>query len=70
MPTNPRTTLVRDYWQGQRAEKDKAFETLWETSLHDGVMAGTALPAIYGYRCAPTSLSRPPRCGGRRREIT
>jgi molybdopterin-containing oxidoreductase family iron-sulfur binding subunit len=38
--------LVRDYWQSQRSEKDKAFEALWETSLHDGFMAGTALPAI------------------------
>ena len=38
--------LVRDYWQSQRSEKDKAFEALWETSLHDGSMAGTTLPAI------------------------
>jgi len=38
--------IVRDYWQSQRPEKDKAFENFWETSLHDGVMAGTALPAI------------------------
>ncbi|HXQ26524.1 MAG TPA: TAT-variant-translocated molybdopterin oxidoreductase [Candidatus Acidoferrales bacterium] len=38
--------LVRGYWQSQRPEKDKAFETLWETSLHDGLIAGTALPAI------------------------
>jgi MoCo/4Fe-4S cofactor protein with predicted Tat translocation signal len=38
--------LVRDYWQSQRPEKDKAFEALWETSLHDGLVAGTALPAI------------------------
>ncbi|MBZ5694034.1 MAG: TAT-variant-translocated molybdopterin oxidoreductase [Acidobacteriia bacterium] len=38
--------LVRNYWQSQRPEKDKAFETLWETSLHDGLIAGTALPAI------------------------
>jgi len=38
--------LVRDYWQGQRPEKEKAFELFWETSLHDGVMAGTALPPI------------------------
>jgi molybdopterin-containing oxidoreductase family iron-sulfur binding subunit len=38
--------LVRSYWQGQRTEKGKAFEALWETSLHDGVLAGTALPAI------------------------
>jgi molybdopterin-containing oxidoreductase family iron-sulfur binding subunit len=37
---------VRNYWQGQRPEKDKAFEAFWETSLHDGVMAGTALPVI------------------------
>jgi MoCo/4Fe-4S cofactor protein with predicted Tat translocation signal len=38
--------LVRDYWQSQRPEKDKAFEVFWETSLHDGLMAGSALPAI------------------------
>jgi len=38
--------LVRDYWQSQRPEKDKAFEALWETSLHDGLVAGTALPVI------------------------
>ncbi len=37
---------VRDYWAGQRPEKDKAFEDFWERSLHDGVMAGTALPAM------------------------
>jgi len=38
--------LVRGYWQSQRPEKDKAFENFWETSLHDGLMAGTALPTI------------------------
>jgi MoCo/4Fe-4S cofactor protein with predicted Tat translocation signal len=38
--------LVREYWQSQRPEKDKAFEAFWETSLHDGVMSGSALPAI------------------------
>jgi MoCo/4Fe-4S cofactor protein with predicted Tat translocation signal len=38
--------LVRDYWKGQRPEKDKAFEAFWERSLHDGLMAGTALPSI------------------------
>ena len=27
-------------------KKDKAFEEFWEKTLHDGVMAGTALPAI------------------------
>ncbi len=36
--------IVRDYWQGQRSEKGAAYEAFWETSLHDGVMAGTALP--------------------------
>jgi MoCo/4Fe-4S cofactor protein with predicted Tat translocation signal len=38
--------LVRDYWRSQRPEKGQAFEAFWETSLHDGLMAGTALPAI------------------------
>ena len=38
--------LVRDYWKTQRSENDKVFQTFWETSLHDGLMAGTALPAI------------------------
>ncbi len=38
--------IVRAYWQSQRSEKDKAFEALWETSLHDGLIANTALPAI------------------------
>ncbi len=38
--------MVRAYWQSQRPEKDKAFEALWETSLHDGLISGTALPAI------------------------
>ncbi len=33
---------VREYWQSQRPDKD--FEALWETTLHDGVMAGTAFP--------------------------
>ncbi len=34
--------FVRDYWKGQNSSQD--FETFWETTLHDGVMAGTALP--------------------------
>jgi MoCo/4Fe-4S cofactor protein with predicted Tat translocation signal len=38
--------IVRSYWMGQRPEKDQAYEAYWETSLHDGVLAGTALPAI------------------------
>ena len=38
--------LVQQYWQSQRPEKGKAFEQFWERSLHDGLMANTALPAI------------------------
>ncbi|HUJ31872.1 MAG TPA: TAT-variant-translocated molybdopterin oxidoreductase [Candidatus Acidoferrum sp.] len=38
--------LLREYWQSQRPEKDRAFEAFWERSLHDGLMANTALPAI------------------------
>jgi len=38
--------IVKAYWQSQRTEKDKAFEALWEISLHDGVISGSALPAI------------------------
>ncbi len=38
-------TLIREYWQSQRPEKGQAFEAFWETSLHDGVMSATALPA-------------------------
>ncbi len=35
--------LVRDYWKTQRPSAD--FEKFWQTSLHDGLIAGTALPA-------------------------
>jgi len=38
--------IVRDYWQSQRSEKGQAFEALWERSLHDGIIAGTALPPV------------------------
>jgi len=38
--------IVRDYWASQRPEKGRAFEVFWETSLHDGLMANTALPPI------------------------
>jgi molybdopterin-containing oxidoreductase family iron-sulfur binding subunit len=34
---------VHDYWQSQRPEKGQAFTAFWETSLHDGVVAGSAL---------------------------
>ena len=35
--------VVKDYWQTQRTGAD--FETFWRTSLRDGIVAGTALPA-------------------------
>jgi len=39
--------LVRDYWRTQHAgSSEQEFEKFWETTLHDGVMAGTALPAL------------------------
>ena len=36
MRASRRHDIIREYWQGQRPEKDKAFEVFWETSLHDG----------------------------------
>jgi MoCo/4Fe-4S cofactor protein with predicted Tat translocation signal len=38
--------IVKEYWQSQRPEKGQAFEDFWEVSLHDGLMAKTALPPI------------------------
>jgi MoCo/4Fe-4S cofactor protein with predicted Tat translocation signal len=35
--------LVREYWQNQKRPGN--FEELWRTALHDGLVAGTALPA-------------------------
>jgi molybdopterin-containing oxidoreductase family iron-sulfur binding subunit len=34
--------IVREYWQGKAQAKN--FELFWRTALHDGVVAGTALP--------------------------
>jgi MoCo/4Fe-4S cofactor protein with predicted Tat translocation signal len=34
--------ILREYWQGKGQAKD--FELFWRTALHDGVVAGTALP--------------------------
>ena len=38
--------IVRAYWQTQRPEQGQAFEDFWQVSLHDGLMAKTALPPI------------------------
>jgi molybdopterin-containing oxidoreductase family iron-sulfur binding subunit len=35
--------LVRSYWQAQHPSPD--FEQFWRNALHDGLIAGTALPA-------------------------
>ena len=35
--------LVREYWRTQPGAAD--FERWWRTALHDGLVAGTALPA-------------------------
>src|SRR5207302_2846777 len=39
--------LVRDYWRREHSQPSaEQFGNLWEKTLHDGVMAGTALPAL------------------------
>ena len=39
--------LVREYWKAQRPQQsERDFENFWARTLHDGVLAGTALPAI------------------------
>ncbi len=40
----PAHDLVRDHWKRERGmtEDSAAFESFWKTSLHDGVIAGTA----------------------------
>jgi MoCo/4Fe-4S cofactor protein with predicted Tat translocation signal len=42
-PLTPPYDLVKGYWQGQHKGED--FEAWWRRSVHDGVIAGTALPA-------------------------
>lgn len=37
--------IVRGYWRGRLAKSEEEFERFWRQSLHDGVVAGTALPA-------------------------
>jgi MoCo/4Fe-4S cofactor protein with predicted Tat translocation signal len=53
----PAHDIIRDYWQGQRPEKDKAFEAFWERSLHDGLMAGTALTTPAGLNQGRVAIS-------------
>lgn len=45
--------IVRDYWKSQHPGDD--FELFWRTSLHDGLIAGTAFPAKSVRLQAPNS---------------
>ncbi|MBI3555008.1 MAG: TAT-variant-translocated molybdopterin oxidoreductase, partial [Deltaproteobacteria bacterium] len=38
--------IVKAHWQSQLSGRAADFETHWRKSLHDGVVAGTALPAL------------------------
>ncbi len=46
-PVTPSHDVVKNYWK-ERYTKERngeaGFEGFWETSLHDGVVAGTAMP--------------------------
>ena len=46
--------VVKDYWKSQAAAAD--FDRFWRRSLHDGVVAGTALPPRT-LKTAPSLLS-------------
>ncbi len=41
-PGTPSHDLVKNYWKGQSGGSD--FEKFWRRSLHDGIVAGSALP--------------------------
>ncbi|MDA0990766.1 MAG: TAT-variant-translocated molybdopterin oxidoreductase [Verrucomicrobia bacterium] len=45
--------LVRDYWQPKMTGLD--FETAWQTAIHNGTVAGSALPVVQ-----PTIKAAPP----------
>ncbi len=69
--------IVRDYWKARLGSSRKAsaadFETFWETTLHDGLMAGTAFAAkrvtlrpamaLSGTREIPEDSSAPAAAG-------
>jgi MoCo/4Fe-4S cofactor protein with predicted Tat translocation signal len=63
-PLTPSYDLVKGYWQGQHKGDD--FEPWWRRSVHDGVIAGTALPtktpAIRGEAIGSQAILR--RLGG------
>jgi MoCo/4Fe-4S cofactor protein with predicted Tat translocation signal len=57
----PRTShdIVKGYWQTQRPEKGDAFEAFWDITLHNGVVAKSALPGI-SVQLRPGFLRQPP----------
>ncbi|HEU4340341.1 MAG TPA: 4Fe-4S dicluster domain-containing protein, partial [Candidatus Binatia bacterium] len=60
--------LVREYWRSRLGKSAEAFERLWHQSLHDGIVAGTAVaPKSVTPRLAPSAApsSRPSPGSGR-----
>jgi MoCo/4Fe-4S cofactor protein with predicted Tat translocation signal len=51
--------IVRDYWRSQHRADD--FEQFWRRALHDGLMAGTALPVKSVAINRELSPANPPR---------
>lgn len=48
--------IVKEYWRAQ-AHAPENFEVLWQTSLHDGVMANTALETLAVTPRAPANAN-------------
>jgi MoCo/4Fe-4S cofactor protein with predicted Tat translocation signal len=52
--------LVREYWQAQPAMAGDTFDKAWRKVVHDGVIAGTALPPkAVGAPATPASPAAP-----------
>ena len=64
-PTQKGYDIVREHWQAQLGEAD--FEKRWNRALHDGVVAGTALPAEGGRRSRPGGVGARAEAAGRGR---
>ena len=64
-PDAPSHAIVKGYWQRQYTGPD--FDAFWRTSLHDGVVAGSALAAhevkLRADWSSGVPLSAPPRSG-------
>ena len=44
-PSRSGYEIVQDTWKA-KVPKDQSFDTFWKTSVHEGVVAGTALPPL------------------------